>query len=165
MKKCGFLPVLDEHTEVLILGSLPSDESIRKQQYYGNPGNDFWRLLGKAIREDLVSSGYEERIRILRKHHIGLWDVFRAGERTGSLDSEIRGTPSPPEVNDFSKLKNLAPGLRLICFNGKMAGKYAPFLKELGYETKILPSSSGANRRFSEKRAEEWASVFKAWRF
>ena len=162
MKKCGFLPFLDEHTEVLILGSLPSDESIRKQQYYGNPGNDFWRLLGKAIGEELVKSPYEEKIRTLRKYRVGLWDVFRAGERTGSLDSEIRENP---ELNDFSKLKNLAPGLRLICFNGKMAGKYAPFLKEPGYETKILPSSSGANRRFSEKRAEEWASVFKAWRF
>lgn len=157
MKKRGFPPVLDKHTGILVLGSLPSDESIRKHQYYGNPGNDFWRLLGQAIGEDLLTLEYEERVRSLRKHRIGLWDVFRAAEREGSLDSEITGSP---EVNDFSKLKGCAPELKLVCFNGKKAGKYAPILKELGFETKVLLSSSGANRKFSGKRAEEWASVF-----
>jgi len=44
MKKQGFPAVIDENTEILILGSLPGDVSIRKHQYYGHPGNDFWRL-------------------------------------------------------------------------------------------------------------------------
>lgn len=157
MKKYGFAPVLDENTRVLILGSMPGDESLRRQQYYGNPGNDFWRLVGRAIGEDLISPGYEARLLKLKEYGIGLWDVFKAGERKGSPDSGIKNA----EVNDFSKLKCLAPKLRLVCFNGKKAGEYEPLLKKLGFETKVLPSSSGANRRFPKKRVFEWESVFK----
>jgi G:T/U-mismatch repair DNA glycosylase len=35
--------VLDKNTEMLILGTLPSDISLTQQRYYANPGNDFWR--------------------------------------------------------------------------------------------------------------------------
>ena len=157
MKKRGFSPVLDENTEILVLGSLPSDESIRKQQYYGNPGNDFWRLLGGALGENLQEMDYEKRLETLKMHGIGLWDVFEAAQREGSPDSEIRDE----DMNDFSTLRKKAPKLRLICFNGKKAGEYEYLLRSLGYETKVLPSSSGANRRYSKKRIEEWKAVFK----
>ncbi len=157
MIKRGFTPVLDENTRVLILGSLPSDESIRKQQYYGNPGNDFWRLLGCAIGENLQSMDYNRRLEALMSNGIGLWDVFNAGSREGSLDSRIGNE----EINDFSSLKEIVPELKLVCFNGKKAGEYEPLLREMGYETKVLPSSSGANRRFSKKRIMEWEAVFK----
>jgi len=75
-------------------------------------------------------------------------DVFKAGDRVGSGDAKIRDE----EMNQFSILKEIAPKLRLICFNGKKSGKYESILREIGYETKILPSSSGANRRSLEKR-------------
>ncbi|WP_440954408.1 DNA-deoxyinosine glycosylase [Methanosarcina sp. Mfa9] len=157
MKKRGFSPVLDENTDILVLGSLPSDESIRKQQYYGNPGNDFWRLLGGALGVNLQEMDYERRLDILKMHGIGLWDVFKAGWREGSLDTGI----GEEEINDFSKLKELAPELKLVCFNGKKAGEYESLLRKMGYETKVLPSSSGANRRYSKKRVQEWEAVFK----
>ncbi len=157
MKKRGFPPFLNENTEILVLGSLPSDESIRKQQYYGNPGNDFWRLLGGALGKDLQEMEYERRLEILKMNRIGLWDVLKAAKREGSPDSEIRDE----DMNDFSTLMKKTPKLRLICFNGKKAGEYEYLLKDLGYETKVLPSSSGANRRYSKKRIEEWEAVFK----
>ena len=157
MIKQGFSAIVDKNTEILILGSLPSDESIKKHQYYGHPGNDFWRLLGRAIGEDLQSRDYESRLETLKRNRIGLWDVFKVGDREGSEDANIRGE----EINQFSMLKEMAPKLRLICFNGKKSGKYEPLLREMGYETKILPSSSGANRRFLEKRESEWEAVFK----
>lgn len=157
MIKQGFLAIVDENTEILILGSLPSDESIRKHQYYGNPGNDLWRLLGRTIGEDLQGMDYENRLETLKRNRIGLWDVFKAGKRKGSGDSNIRDE----EINQFSMLKEITPKLRLVCFNGKKAGKYEPLLREMGYETKILPSSSGANRRFSKLRELEWEAVFK----
>ncbi|MDI9395594.1 MAG: DNA-deoxyinosine glycosylase [Euryarchaeota archaeon] len=156
IKRC-FPPVLDKNTKILILGSLPSDESIRKQQYYGNPGNDFWRLLGQVLGEDLQGMDYDRRLEVLRHKSIGLWDVFKAGIREGSLDAGIESE----ELNDFSELKILAPELRLVCFNGKKAGEYESLIRKMGYETKVLPSSSGANRRFSEKRIMEWESIFK----
>lgn len=158
MKKQGFPAVLDEHTEILILGSLPGDVSIRKHQYYANPGNDFWRLLGSIIEEDLQSMDYQNRLRTLKRHKIGLWDVFKAGKRDGSGDARIRDE----EVNQFTLLKSTAPNLKLVIFNGKKSGEYEPVLKKMGYETKVLPSSSGANRRFLKNRESEWQAAFKS---
>jgi hypoxanthine-DNA glycosylase len=157
MIKQGFPPIVDKNTEIIILGSLPGNISIKKHQYYGNPGNDFWRLLGSAISEDLQSMDYGSRLETLKCNGIGLWDVFKAGDGIGSGDSKIRDE----EINQFSILKEIAPKLRLICFNGKKSEKYEPILREIGYETKILPSSSGANRRSLEKRRYEWKDVFK----
>jgi hypoxanthine-DNA glycosylase len=157
MMKKGFSAVVDKNTEILILGSLPGDVSLRKHQYYGHPGNDFWRLLGRAIKENLQDMDYEIRLETLKNHRIGLWDVFKAGNREGSEDSEIKNE----EINQFSILKEIAPKLRLVCFNGKKSGKYEPLLRKMGYETKILPSSSGANRRFLENRELDWKASFK----
>lgn len=157
MIKRGFPAVLDENTEILILGSLPSDESIRKQQYYGHPGNDFWRLVGHAIGENLQDMDYETRLETLKHNRIGLWDVFKAGKREGSQDSKIR----EEVVNQFSVLKGIAPELKLVCFNGKKSGKYEPLLRAMGYKTKTLPSSSGINRRFLKIRESEWESALK----
>lgn len=158
MIKQGFPAVVDENTEILILGSLPGDVSIKKHQYYGHPGNDFWRLIGHAIGENLQDMEYESRLETLKHHKIGLWDVFKAGKRKGSEDAKIRDE----EINQFSILKEITPKLRLICFNGRRAGKYEPFLRKMGYATRVLPSSSGANRRFSKNRESEWEAVFKS---
>jgi hypoxanthine-DNA glycosylase len=157
MIKQGFSAIVDKNTEILILGSLPGDVSIKRHQYYGHPGNDFWRLLGRAIGENLESMDYESRLETLKRNGIGLWDVFKAGDREGSEDAKIKGE----EINQFSILKEIAPKLRLVCFNGRKSGKYEPVLREMGYGTKILPSSSGANRRFLEKRESEWKTAFK----
>ncbi|MGP8329320.1 MAG: DNA-deoxyinosine glycosylase [Methanosarcinaceae archaeon] len=155
MKKKGLAPIIDNGTRILILGSLPSDKSISKQQYYGNPGNDFWKLIREVIGEDITTFDYEAKIQRLREHGIGLWDVFLAGDRDGSMDSNIRNQ----EINDFSNIKKVAPNLQLICFNGKKAGEFENTFREYGIETKILPSSSSANRRYSKKRTMEWQSI------
>ncbi len=157
MKKQGFPAVIDENTEILILGSLPGDVSIRKHQYYGHPGNDFWRLVGSIIGEDLQGMNYQNRLETLKRNKIGLWDVFKAGKREGSEDAKIKDA----EINRFSMLKDMAPNLKLILFNGKKSGEYEPILRQMGYETKVLPSSSGANRRFLKNRKSEWEAIFK----
>ena len=155
MKKKGLAPIIDTDTRILILGSLPSDESIRKQQYYGNPVNDFWRLISKVIGEDITTLDYSTRVVKLQEYKIGLWDVLFAGEREGSMDSNIKNE----DINDFSNLNSIAPNLRLICFNGKKAGEFEQVFREYGIETKVLPSSSGANRRNSKIRIMEWQSI------
>lgn len=157
MKKQGFPAVIDDKTEILILGSLPGDVSIRKHQYYGHPGNDFWRLLGRILGEDLQGMNYQNRLETLKRNKIGLWDVFKTGKREGSEDAKIKDE----EINQFSMLKELAPNLKLVLFNGKKSGEYEPILREMGYETKVLPSSSGANRRFPKNRIFEWEAAFK----
>lgn len=157
MKKQGFPAVVDENTEILILGSLPGDVSIRKHQYYGHPGNDFWRLLGSIIGEDLQGMDYQNRLETLKRSKIGLWDVFKAGKREGSEDAKIK----EEEINQFSMLKELVPSLKLVLFNGRKSGEYESILKTMGYKTKVLPSSSGANRRSLKNRKSEWEAAFK----
>jgi len=155
MKKEGLEPIVDSDTKILILGSLPGDESIRQQKYYAKPNNDFWKLISEAIGEDVTRLDYDGKIKKLKKYKIGLWDVLKRCEREGSSDSNIRSG----ELNDFSGLKQVAPNLELVCFNGKKAGGYESFFQKAGYKTKVLPSSSGANRKYHKKRILEWKSI------
>ena len=145
----GFPPVLDAKVETLILGSFPSKQSLEKAEYYAHTQNQFWRLVGAAIGEDMPREmAYVQRKRILLKHHIGLWDVIGACEREGSLDSNIRNQ----RENDFAFLQRRAKRLSRIFFNGKKAAEAEPAF-QAKYETIVLPSSSPANTmRFEEKR-------------
>lgn len=142
-------------TEVLVMGLLPSDISLKKQQYYANPANDFWRLIGAVLNQNVESMSYKNRIALMAAHRIGLWDIYHNCIRPGSLDGQI----TEPELNDFAVLKKVTPKLRLICFNGKKAGESEHKLRSLGYETCVLPSSSSANRKSSAERIRIWKSI------
>lgn len=152
----GFPPVLDQHTRILILGSFPGEASLAAQQYYAHPRNQFWRLLSAVLGDDLVSLPYERRLEQLLSHRIGLWDVIALCEREGSLDTAIRRA----QANDFACLKEQAPGLFRVCFNGKTSGKFAPRFAEAGFDTLVLPSSSPANAQFSfEQKLGQWKDI------
>jgi len=155
VRKSGLPPVVDENTEILILGTLPSDMSLAAGQYYANPGNDFWRLVGAALGESLDSLSYEDRLELLKANRIGLWDAFHTGLRPGSMDADI----TEAELNDFTVLKERAPKLRRVCFNGQGAAGAEESLLRLGYETCLLPSSSGANRKDHVGRLEQWKAA------
>ncbi len=146
-KKFGLNPIIDSNTKVMILGSLPGDESIRLQEYYANNNNDFWKLTSHAISEDITKFSYKEKIQKLLKNNIGLWDVFKLANRPGSLDSDI----NYEEINDFKWLKNNYPKIKLISFNGKKAGKYTRALNDIGYETIVIPSSSCAKIKIKNR--------------
>ncbi len=145
MQLTGFPPVLAPNTRILLLGSFPGVASLAATQYYAHPRNQFWRLLGALIDEPLVELDYPTRLERVLAHHIGVWDVLAACERSGSLDTAIRAA-SP---NDFAVLKELAPQLQKICFNGKTAGRFEPVLRAAGYQTAVLPSSSPAHAALS----------------
>jgi hypoxanthine-DNA glycosylase len=61
MRKFGLDRVTDGHTEILILGAFPSEESLSKAQYYANPSNDFWKLMGAVLDKPLATLPYEAR--------------------------------------------------------------------------------------------------------
>jgi double-stranded uracil-DNA glycosylase len=152
----GFPPVVAADTHTMVFGSFPGVASLTATQYYAHPQNQFWRLLGAVLDEPLPTLPYDERLVRLLAHQIGVWDVLAACERTGSLDTAIRNA-SP---NDFAALRRRAPSLRKVCFNGKTAGRFAPVMREAGYETRVLPSSSAAHATLSfEQKLAIWRGV------
>ena len=86
-------PVGATDARLLVLGSLPGDASLAAQAYYAHPTNQFWRLLGGAIGEELADLAYPDRLDRLALRGIALWDVVADASRTGSLDGAIRVRP------------------------------------------------------------------------
>ena len=155
MAQRGFPPVIDGDITVLILGSFPSPASLAKKQYYGHPQNHFWKLMGALLNQPLYEMDYAQRLPLLLKNHIGLWDVLHRCERAGALDSQIRQAVN----NDFRKVTRVARHLKRVCFNGKTAGRFAPVFAEAGYQTLVLPSSSPAYTLKFEVKLEAWRGV------
>jgi TDG/mug DNA glycosylase family protein len=155
--KRSFPPVIDERTRILVLGSLPGEESLARRQYYANPRNHFWRLIGSVIGEDLVPLPYEARLTALLDARIGLWDTVSSASRRGSLDAAIRGH----EANDLASLIEGFPGLVTIGFNGaKSAAIGAPQLAGRGALALVpLPSSSPAFTLPFTAKLERWMAL------
>ena len=148
----SFAPSADENARVLILGSMPGAESLRQQQYYAFKHNAFWRIMGE-LYDFPVDTPYPERLAILRRHHIALWDVLAECERPGSLDSSIRA----PRPNDIPRLVGKLPHLEKILCNGGAARNYLRrFFPELAAER--LPSTSPAAARLT------YAQKLAAWK-
>jgi len=154
---CGFPPVVGADTHTLVLGSFPGEASLAATQYYAHPRNQFWKLLGAVLGEsELHDLAYEARLERVLNHGIGIWDVLAACHREGSLDSAIRNA----KPNDFDALREHAPSLKKVCFNGKTAGRFADVIGEAGYETLVLPSSSPANATLSfEQKLSYWREI------
>jgi hypoxanthine-DNA glycosylase len=163
----GLPPIIDERARVLILGSFPSEASLAAQQYYAHKQNQFWKILGAVLGRPLFEMTYDERRQAVLDAGLAIWDVYASCERAGSLDSAIRNS----KPNDFTKLnigmragrrsQKSAPagrrGIERVCFNGQVAGKFAPQLQALGFETLILPSTSPANAIWSfERKLAAW---------
>ncbi|KWE52644.1 DNA-deoxyinosine glycosylase [Burkholderia ubonensis] len=153
----GFPPVVGPATHTMILGSFPGEASLDAAQYYAHPRNQFWRLLGEVLGEPALHElAYDARLERVLKHGIGIWDVLAACHREGSLDSAIRNA----KPNDFDALREHAPLLKKVCFNGKTAGRFAEVIGAAGYETLVLPSSSPANAMLSfEQKLLRWREI------
>lgn len=153
----GLAPVLAPHTRLLVLGSFPSERSLQLQQYYAHPRNHFWPLLSALFEVDLLPLPYGERIDIVRGRGLGIWDVYRACHREGSLDSAIQDA----EPNDLAALARLAPALQGIAHNGGESARSMRITRTLGLPVWRLPSSSPANASWSfERKLQAWREVF-----
>ncbi len=149
---------------VLVLGSLPGPASLRERQYYAQPRNAFWRIMGTLFGASPDIS-YEQRLELLRRHHVALWDVCASAHRPGALDASIRR--ASVVLNDFAAFFAAHRELRLVCFNGRVAAELyrrrvlpglAQNLSGLRYET--LPSTSPAHAGMSfERKLERWSIV------
>jgi len=145
IKTHGFGPVIDEHCEILILGSFPSVKSREEAFYYMHSQNRFWTLLSGILNEDFVHASVENKRRMLLQHHIALYDVLESCEIEGSKDSSISNF-HPTDVKQL--IKNTK--IKQIFLNGKAA--YTIFIKHnpsLASIACYLPSTSSANAKFS----------------
>ena len=164
--KEGFPPIADERATVLILGTMPGEESLKKKEYYGNPRNTFWKIMARLFEFEHAAI-YEERTKILKNNKIALWDVMQACERQGSLDSAI--IDSSIAENDFVSFYSSHLNIRHVFFNGIKAEKEyrKRVLPRLSAEAKgikysRLPSTSPAMARLSfDEKLLEWSNIKK----
>jgi len=113
----GFEPLSQRHAHTLILGSMPSRESLRQSRYYAHPRNCFWPLMAEILK--LPDEDYPERTRRICLLGYAVWDVLQSCTRATSLDSDIvEGSIRP---NDFPSFFHAHPNIDRVFFNGTKA--------------------------------------------
>lgn len=153
----SFKPVFDNKSGVLILGSVPGGESLRKKQYYAHERNAFWPLIS-ALLNMPCPEDYQARLNMLLSRGIALWDVIKSCERKGSLDSNIKNET----INDFADFFIAHTKIKHVFFNGGKA--YSLFKSRVGFAfdnigfTK-LGSTSPAHAVTFESRISDWKQI------
>ncbi len=155
----SFPPFINDESKILILGTMPGITSLEKQEYYAHKQNHFWRIIYTLFDALPVSENFADKISLLLKNNIALWDVLQFCERKGSLDIHIKNH----KENDFDALLKKYPKIKKIVFNGKESHRY--FTKRFGQIEGItyyvMPSTSPANTTAFEKKLASWAEFLK----
>lgn len=154
----GFPAVLGKKPRLIILGSMPSVQSLQEHQYYANPRNLFWPFMADIFGFD-PALDYAQRCQYVASQHVAIWDVVATCRRRGSLDSNIE--KESLVANDFVTLFADQPQLKSVLFNGQAAAKIfktnvlPKLLKaNLVIDSQVLPSTSPANA--SQKREHKF---------
>lgn len=156
----SFPPVVGRKPRVLVLGSMPGVESLRRRQYYAHPRNQFWRLVGDALGEELTELSYRRRLAVLKRRGVALWDTIADCDRRGSLDARIRRE----RPNDVAGLVRRL-GVRAVLLNGgkakQMFLRHAAAGLPAGVFVAALPSSSPAAASIPyARKARLWRRAF-----
>lgn len=154
----GLEPILAPDTRILILGSMPSEISLEKGEYYANPRNHFWKIIC-SVCDTSPLIDYKDKVQMLLDRGIGLWDVLASCERQGSLDANIRNE----QVNDFEALFREYKKIKYVLFNGAKA--YEVFEKKVGVQIADgiewirMPSTSPANTISFDIKLNTWSRL------
>lgn len=151
-----FEPIINNDSEILILGTMPGKTSLFTGQYYADSRNSFWKIIEELYNNNKEFTSYEEKIMCLSNAKIAIWDVFQACNREGSLDSNIKN----PTLNNIRALLNQYPSIKKIIFNGKKASKQLidtiPNVK-----IEVAPSSSNAFPISFKEKCTIWHECLK----
>lgn len=159
-----FPPIVARVPQRLILGTAPGIKSLAEQQYYAHPQNSFWRIMGTLF--DMPVETYKQRVDLIRKNELALWDVLQSCTRYGSLDAGIEAETI--EVNDFAAFFRKHAKITRVFFNGSAAEKefrrrVVPQLPPdvaARLKMKRLPSTSPAHAAMPlTKKIREWSIV------
>jgi double-stranded uracil-DNA glycosylase len=155
----GFAPIGAASARILILGSLPGQMSLQRGEYYAQPQNAFWRIMG-VLFDAGPDLPYAERTRRLIARGVAVWDVCASARRSGSLDASIASKSVVP--NDFAGFFAAHPRIELIGLNGAAAaelyerhveGNLAPARSRVRRERLPSTSPAHASKTFDEKLA------------
>lgn len=142
-KYCGFQPVFNADSKILILGSFPSVKSREQAFYYGNKQNRFWCMLSEFYGGAIET--IEDKIKLCLTNRVALWDIVTSCAIKGSMDSDIKNY----ELADLSVVLDHSCIVKILC-NGDKAYQ----LTNKAYNGNIpvvkLPSTSPANVRFDK---------------
>jgi len=151
----GFPPISRPDARVLILGSMPSRESLARRQYYAHPRNAFWPILTALL--GIEETSYAARAKRVTQSGVAVWDVLQTCSRPGSLDSAIDERSLVP--NDFASFFVDHARLRAVFFNGAKAEAIyrkhvLPLLSQAVAELPLqrLPSTSPAHASMTLKQ-------------
>lgn len=156
----SFPPIVSQNSKVLILGSMPGVESLKRGEYYANQRNSFWRIMGELFGAG-PSLPYAERAARVLSAGVGIWDSLSACTRPGSLDSSIKDGVA----NDFRTFFTTYPAITHVFFNGGTAEKTfrrcaLPSLPNDHHVLKRLPSTSPAHAGMPlEAKLRAWSIV------
>ncbi|HXD91924.1 MAG TPA: DNA-deoxyinosine glycosylase [Bacteroidia bacterium] len=157
--KTAFAPIESKDSTVLILGTMPGERSIEINQYYGHNGNQFWKLMFDIFNQPFTDN-YTDRIALLTKNKIALWDVLSHCEREGSADSKIKNAIP----NNFKLFYKKHSNIKHVFFASKEAEKL--YKKHVGQFDElihhVLPSPSGAHasKTYTAKLIE-WKEILR----
>ncbi|PJB69285.1 MAG: DNA-deoxyinosine glycosylase [Alphaproteobacteria bacterium CG_4_9_14_3_um_filter_47_13] len=156
----SFPAVSDRSAKILVLGSMPGKASLSAKQYYAHPRNLFWPIIGQMTGA-ILELPYENRVALLQKSGVALWDVLQSCTRSGSLDSDIKNEV-PNDLTSF--LKNHSK-ITTICFNGNKAREcferhFPDLMAARAYRFLALPSTSPAHASMTyEQKLESWKTI------
>ena len=153
-----FDPLIDNESKILILGTFPSLDSFKFDFYYAHKRNQFWKILGEIFQMPIETK--EEKIALLKKHKIALWDVIKACSRKNSSDVNLKDI----ELNDIPTLLTQYPSIKKVAFTGKKAQQlYNKLYKDFPIETLLLPSPSPAYAAMRyEQKVQRYRELLKS---
>jgi len=143
-------PIYDEHSKILLLGSLPSVKSREVGFYYGHPQNRMWKVFEQLFHVTLQTK--EEKIAFLKDYHIAMYDVIESCEIEGSRDTKIK------EVipTDLEAILHNSQITQIFTTGKKAYELYEKFqYKTTQMKAINLPSTSPANAAYSLSKLVE----------
>ena len=109
----NILPLYDEKSRVLILGSFPSVKSREAAFFYAHPQNRFWPTLAAVLGEETPKTVEEKKAMVLRRG-VAMWDTIGSCEIVGSSDASITNVVP----NDLSVILDAADIQAIFCNGG-----------------------------------------------
>ncbi|UCJ09900.1 DNA-deoxyinosine glycosylase [Chitinophaga pendula] len=162
-----FAPLFDQHSKILVLGTMPGNESLYQGMYYANTKNLFWDFMYRILVPDYPpyqlldkDTPKQARYELLKANHIALWDIVADCFRSDNRDSKI----IDPRFNDIAGFVKSTNIKAVIC-NGAKSNEYLEIAgqkPQIAIPVHILGSTSTSNQTNPFKTFGQWRDTFNA---